>query len=323
MVLGCSGRATSYMAIPCHSTLEGEAQRHGREGGSIRDPQAQSPTHRRAGRSRCTRAHRASPSAQEEDRSVTWTPGYPAVCSWHQRSSSSWEPAAPRKRRLHLYPGHPSPQREPSCWLRGLLGSQKQGPTPTEPQPNNVSSTSFIPIFSLEKKIFWRNKVKSLLATERPAGCELRGKGSPEAKRRGRFGVCQMGRGRIAGNSVARLPSSVPAVVKVLSTPHWLLNGCCQAPAALCSPGRPPISPRPQPSRAPAPCSLPPAAATAVGACTSLFGQCFRRGPGGGLLTSGWLSRVCLVTHLLYRLLGLHVVQVSYLRQPLSGLQAG
>lgn len=245
MVLGCSGRATSYMAIPCHSTLEGEAQRHGREGGSIRDPQAQSPTHRRAGRSRCTRAHRASPSAQEEDRSVTWTPGYPAVCSWHQRSSSSWEPAAPRKRRLHLYPGHPSPQREPSCWLRGLLGSQKQGPTPTEPQPNNVSSTSFIPIFSLEKKIFWRNKVKSLLATERPAGCELRGKGSPEAKRRGRFGVCQMGRGRIAGNSVARLPSSVPAVVKVLSTPHWLLNGCCQAPAALCSPGRPPISPPP------------------------------------------------------------------------------
>lgn len=136
MVLGCSGRATSYMAIPCHSTLEGEAQRHGRGGGSIRDPQAQSMTHRRAGRSRCTRAHRASPSAQEEDRSVTWTPGYPAVCSWHQRSSSSWEPAAPRKRRLHLYPGHPSPQREPSCWLRGLFGSQKQGPTPTEPQPN-------------------------------------------------------------------------------------------------------------------------------------------------------------------------------------------
>ena len=144
----------SYLGSPAiPHCLEGAAQRHGREGGSIRDPQAQSLTYRRAGRSRCTRAHRASPSAQEEDRSVTWTPGYPAVCSWHQRSSSSWEPTAPRKRRLRWYPGHPSPQTEPSCWLWGLYGSQKQGPTPTEHQPKNVSSTSFIPIFSFEKKV--------------------------------------------------------------------------------------------------------------------------------------------------------------------------
>ena len=37
--------------------------------------------------------------------------------------------------------------------------------------------------------------MKSLLATERPAGYELRGKGSSEAERRDRFGVCQVRRG--------------------------------------------------------------------------------------------------------------------------------
>lgn len=121
--------------------------------------------------------------------------------------------------------------------------------------------------------------MKSLLATERPVGYELRGKGRPEAKRRGRFGVCQVGRGRTAGNSAAWLPSSVPAVVKVLRystlAVKWLL------PSAHCpvlSRTPPSISP-PQPSRAPAPCSLPPAAATAVGAYTSLFSQCFKTWP--------------------------------------------
>jgi len=164
--------------------------------------------------------------------------------------------------------------------------------------------------------------VKSLLATERPAGYELRGKGSPEAERRGRFGVCQVGRGRTAKNSAARLPSSVSVVVKVLrysaqAAKRLLPSACCPVLSRM-----PPIS-TPQPSGAPAPCSLLPAAATAVGAYASLFGQGFKRARGGGLLTSGCLSGVCLVTHPLHRLLGLHVVQVSYLRQPLSGLQAG
>lgn len=94
--------------------------------------------------------------------------------------------------------------------------------------------------------------MRSLLATERPAGYELRGKGRPEAKRRGRFGVCQVGRGRTAGNSAARLPSSVPAVVKVLRystlAAKWLL------PSARC----PVLSRTPPPNPAglqhPAPC---------------------------------------------------------------------
>lgn len=136
------------------------------------------------------------------------------------------------------------------------------------------------------------------------------------------MGVCQVGRGRTAENA-ARLPSSVSAVVKVLrysaKAAKWLLLRRARCPLLSRTP---PIS-TPQPSGAPALCSLLPAATTAIGAYTSLFGQCFRHAPGGGLLTSGWLSGVCLVTHLLHRLLGLHVVQVSYLRQPLSGLQAG
>lgn len=42
-----------------------------------------------------------------------------------------------------------------------------------------------------------------------------------------------------------------------------------------------------------------------------------------GLLTSHRLSCICLVTLPLHRLLGHHVIQVLYLRQPLSGVKAG
>lgn len=163
--------------------------------------------------------------------------------------------------------------------------------------------------------------MKSLLAAERPAGYELRGKGSPVAERRGRFGGLPGGKGqdsRERGTAAIQCFSG-----KVLrysaKAAKWLLLRSARCPLLSRTP---PIS-TPQPSGAPALCSLLPAAATAIGAYTSLFSQCFRRAPGGGLLTSGWLSGVCLVTHLLHRLLGLHVVQVSYLRQPLSGLQAG
>lgn len=98
-----------------------------KEAQSVRDPQLL--THSTPGRSRCTRAHRASPSAQEEDRSVTWTPGYPAVCSWHQRSSSSWVPTNPGREGCAV---------SQAPWLAGkaqCLGSawergEERGPSP-------------------------------------------------------------------------------------------------------------------------------------------------------------------------------------------------
>lgn len=36
---------------------------------------------------------------------MTWTPGYPAVCSWHQRSNSSWVPADPERGRCAVPQG--------------------------------------------------------------------------------------------------------------------------------------------------------------------------------------------------------------------------
>lgn len=101
-----------------------------RERGVVRQgPLSLIGTHSRPGRSRCTRAHRARPSAQEEDRSVTRTPGYPAVCSWHQRSNSSWVPAAPERG------GRAVPQglarREPGHWAQRSVWEGEAGPIPT------------------------------------------------------------------------------------------------------------------------------------------------------------------------------------------------
>lgn len=104
------GALAPVHSAPPKATVPEAAGGMGRkEARGARAPLSQGATHSRPGRSRCTRAHKARPSAQEEDRSVTWTPGYPAVCSRHQRSSSFWVPAG-RERRL---------RRARRSWLRG------------------------------------------------------------------------------------------------------------------------------------------------------------------------------------------------------------
>lgn len=72
-------------------SLQGDtiAIRVGSAGWEVPGRKGVAGTHTRSGRKRWMRAQRAKPLVQEEVKSVTATPRYPAVLAWHQLSSSS------------------------------------------------------------------------------------------------------------------------------------------------------------------------------------------------------------------------------------------
>lgn len=169
-----------------------------KEAQSVRDPQLL--THSTPGRSRCTRAHRASPSAQEEDRSVTWTPGYPAVCSWHQRSSSSWVPTDPGREGCAVSQAPLARRKGP---VLGVCMGEGGG---AGAQPCQGTSLTLRQHLLHPSILIWKKKKKkspggiqsgneeSEISASHMEGSGLRTEGQwrPQARRRGRFGVCKV-----------------------------------------------------------------------------------------------------------------------------------
>lgn len=95
---------------------------------------------------------------------MTWTPGYPAVCSWHQRSNSSWVPADPERGSCAVLKGPGSKVARvmgTGVSMGGGGGTHAYGGT-------NLMLTAFIPSLS-----FW-NKVEKVNQVESPRGTEGR-----------------------------------------------------------------------------------------------------------------------------------------------------
>lgn len=154
--------------------------------------------------------------------------------------------------------------------------------------------------------------MESLLATERAGSCELGDEGGPEAPGKGGSGVCKPGRTQTAA---ARETVGLGAVAT--SGPRWAAAQRSAAPAPSWrpwTPHGPPSSPRPP---------LCWWLLLAPHWVANILDNPHAPPAEEGLLTCGWLSSVYLVTVPPHRLLGHHVIQVSYLRQPLSGLHTG
>lgn len=158
--------------------------------------------------------------------------------------------------------------------------------------------------------------MESPLTTERAGGCELRDTGGPEPQREGRSARL----GGLSGLPAAARGAIGLGIILTYGRADGPLLCALLPPCPWGGLGLPTVLPWPE-------------AATGLmaGAGTTLGGKYFRKPARPtapplakeGLLTCGQLSCICLVTVPPHGLLGHHVIQVSYLRQPPSGLQTG